>query len=353
MKKLFIIFLLLFSFPIVAENLCDLPFEKILTTIDKQCRNGNKTACNSLVDLYRLGNEQMNIQKNEERQKEYSLLSCKAGDLFSCVGNADYIVQNYRQLCNQQTKNSDLIYCVSKSLYFYRDNKNIKSFLSNLCKSSYGKSSCISLNAPLDNKQEMINYIEEQCQQKSYWACWSRQRYYELTKDKQQTEKYKTLRKQISLDKCDNENEPYHCANVCNYYQEIGDKERQEFYSQKTMNIYRKMCDEKLIDKNLGEFGYSSACKVIADNTESEEERKEYLQKGCNLGDTVSCTDLASIYLNFNGLNQKDDEKSKEYYGKSCDLGDINSCILYKNFHTLLLYKMKRPMKDILRNFYD
>ena len=47
MKKLLIVFLLLFSFPIFAENLRHLPFNQLLTTIDKQCRNGNKTACNS------------------------------------------------------------------------------------------------------------------------------------------------------------------------------------------------------------------------------------------------------------------------------------------------------------------
>lgn len=68
MKKLFIAFLLLFSFPIFAENLRDLPFEKILTTIDKQCRNGNKTACHSLLDLYSSGNEIVHIYSDEKKQ---------------------------------------------------------------------------------------------------------------------------------------------------------------------------------------------------------------------------------------------------------------------------------------------
>ena len=76
MKKLFIAFLLLFSFSAFAENLRHLPFNQLLTAIDKQCRNGNKTACHSLADLYSPSasdmlsmNEIVNISPNEKKIK--------------------------------------------------------------------------------------------------------------------------------------------------------------------------------------------------------------------------------------------------------------------------------------------
>lgn len=349
MKKLLIAFLLLFSFPIFAENLRDLPFEKILTSIDKQCRNGNKTACHSLVDLYRLGNENLNIPKNEEREKEYSLLSCKILGDFSCITHPDYIIKNYKKLCNSQTHHSGITNCIVAALPFYRDNEKVKSYLTKLCNNKFGTLSCISLSIPLDNKQKMKNYIEEQCQQKNYWACWSLSRIYdkELINDTEKRRKYLQIMEQINIEKCDKENEPYHCSNMCDYYQQNGDKEKQKFYAQKTLDIYKQECNNKL-PKNLGIRGFSTPCKVVADYIENEEERKEYLQKGCDIGDTDSCTDLAAIHLNLSmSYRHVSDEQSKEYYGKSCDLGDINSCILYKNFHTLLLYKTKRPIKDI------
>ena len=157
MKKLFIIFLLLFSFPIFAENLRHLPFNQLLTTIDKQCRNGNKKACESLYVLYYYGNETVNILPNKEKQQKYDLIRCQ---LFNdCVLHQEYVVPNYQKLCTDNAnKNLSLM---GNCIRLFREEKNKK------------------------QSSEITNYIEKQCQEKQFWACFSIFRYYEVKEDKQ------------------------------------------------------------------------------------------------------------------------------------------------------------------------
>ena len=56
---------------------------------------------------------------------------------------------------------------------------------------------------------------------------------------------------------------------------------------------------------------------------------KVYYEKACDLGDSISCNDIASLYEKGKGV-PIDMEKAKEYYAKACDFGDYYMCNKYR-----------------------
>ena len=318
MKKLFIIFLLLFSFPIFAENLRHLPFNQLLTTIDKQCRNGNKKACESLYVLYYYGNETVNILPNKEKQQKYDLIRCQ---LFNdCVLHQEYIVPNYQKLCTDNAnKNLSLM---GNCIRLFREEKDKK------------------------QSSEITNYIEKQCQEKQFWACFSIFRYYEVKEDKQNLAKYDLLLEQSATQKCEKENYPF----VCEMFDSTNKRRNKPIkYHQKWTKLYQKICDEQ-----SDYIGVSGACYLYALNTTNEQETKQYLDKGCHLKEDDSCMALASIYF-----VEKNNQLSQKYFGKACDLGNINGCIAYQNLDKIKWYQIKRKkqfnrdIKNIIHIYTD
>ncbi|MBR3482164.1 MAG: sel1 repeat family protein [Neisseriaceae bacterium] len=318
MKKLFIAFLLLFSFPIFAENLRDLPFEKILTTIDKQCRNenGNKTACETLSALYSSGNEIVNISPNKEKAEEYNFIACQKFDQ-NCLSYQDYVAQNYLKICsdNANKKLNQMVSCVK----LFREEKNKK------------------------QSSEITNYIEKQCQEKQFWACFSIFRYYEVKEDKQNVARYYSLLEQSAIQKCEKENYPF----ICEMFDHGVNKRmgKPKKFDGKWQKLYRIICDNKLPD--IGEY---NACWLYARNTKTEKEEMEYYDKGCHLGDTQSCISLSALYF-----SKKDIKSGRDYFGKACDFGNIHGCIIYQNLDKKLdtqqQEQFKQYMKEII-SFY-
>ena len=316
MKKLFIAFLLLFSFSAFAEDLRHLPFNQLLTAIDKQCRNGNKTACNSLADLYSPSasnmlsmNEVVNISSDENKHKEYNFITCQKFDE-NCHSYQDYVAKNYLKICsdNANKKLNQMVSCVK----LFREEKDKK------------------------QSSEITNYIEKQCQEKQFWACFSIFRYYEHKEDKENLAKYDLLLEQSAIQKCEKENYPF----ICEMYDSVSKRRKKtEKYYDKWVKLYKHICDNKLPD-----IGNYNSCWLYAGNAKTEKEGMEYYDKGCHLGDSQSCISLASLYY-----SKKNMKLSKEYFGKACDLGNItHGCIIYQNFGNK---KVNNYMEDII-DFY-
>ena len=51
----------------------------------------------------------------------------------------------------------------------------------------------------------------------------------------------------------------------------------------------------------------------------------EFFEKACNSGYSVACNNLATKYMNGEGVKQ-DTQKAKELYEKACNLGLQSSC---------------------------
>ena len=316
MKKLFIVFLLLFSFSAFAEDLRHLPFDTLLTTIDKQCRNGNKTACHSLFGLYFSGNELVNISPNKEKAEEYRFISCQLFGICFSASYSDYVLQNYQKLCTDNA------------------NKNFSLMVS-----------CVRPFIEKDKKQsyELIEYVEKQCQNKQFWACFVLFRHYENKEDKQNITKYYSLLEQSAIQKCEKESYPF----VCEMFDHSVNKRmgKPKKYDGQWQKLYKKICDEKLPD--MGEY---NACWLYARNTKTEKEEMQYYDKGCHLGDTQSCISLSALYF-----SKKDIKSGRDYFGKACDLGNIHGCIIYQNLGKKLdtqhQDQFKKYMKQII-SFY-
>ena len=316
MKKLLIVFLLLFSFPIFAENLRHLPFDTLLTTIDKQCRNGNKTACNSLSGLYFSGNELVNISPNEKKAKEYNFITCQKFDEDCLSYYQDYVAKNYLKVCsdNANKKLNQMVSCVK----LFREEKEKK------------------------QSSEITNYIEKQCQEKQFWACFSIFRYYENKEDKENLAKYDLLLEQSAIQKCEKESYPF----ICEMYDSVNKRRKKpKKYYDKWLKLSKHICDNKLPD-----IGNYSSCWLYARNTKTEKEEMQYYDKGCHLGDTQSCISLSALYF-----SKKDIKSGRDYFGKACDLGNIHGCIIYQNLGKKLdkqrQEQFKKYMKQII-SFY-
>ena len=318
MKKLFIAFLLLFSFSAFAEDLRHLPFNQLLTAIDKQCRNGNKTACNSLANLYSplasnmlSTNEIVNISPNEKKSKEYSFIVCQKFDE-DCFYYQDYIVKNYLKVCsdNANKKLNQMVSCVK----LFRIEKEKK------------------------QSSEIINYIETQCQNKQFWACFSILKYHQNKQDKSKINKYYSALGQSAIQKCEKENYPF----VCEMYDSVSQKvmNKPQKYDGQWQKLYKDICDNKLPD--IGNF---NACWLYAKNTKTEKERMEYFDKGCRLGDTQSCMSLSISYF-----SKKDIKSGRDYFGKACDLGNIHGCIIYQNLGKKLDKQQQEQFMQYMKN---
>lgn len=307
MKKLLIAFLLLFSFPTFAENLRDLPFEKILTSMDKQCRNGNKTACNSLFSLYSSGNEIVNIYSDEKKANEYYFISCQLFGECSSASHVDYVLQNYQKLCTDNA------------------NKNLSLMMS-----------CVRPFLKEKPSAEITDYVYAQCQNKQFWACFVLFRHYENKQDKSNINKYYQALEQSAIQKCEKEKYPF----VCEMFDHSVNKRmgKPKKFDGQWQKLYKKICDEKLPD--IGEYG---ACWLYARNTKTEKEEMQYYDKGCHLGDTRSCMSLSLSYI-----AKKDMKSGKDYLGKACDLGNIDGCIMYQNLDKKLNAQQQKQFKQYM-----
>ncbi len=293
------------------------------------------------------------IEKNIAEGIEYTQKACEMGEIGSCVGLGEIILENktdekslfeakelFKRGCKANLSNG----CAKLGLVYYmewsmQDKTQAIKYFKMACeiKDNQAKkekifeisnSGCFFLGKfYLDDKdyqdyKKAITYLKKSCDLFSSAGCANLGQMYE--KGLGTT---KNVKKAFELyDKACGFGSDIGCYNLSIAYQNGTGVKRDIFKSFESM---KKSCD----------LGLGYACFAVGykyQNGEgikkSNEKMNEYYQKACELENPQGCFNLGASYL-FGLGYEKNIQKAKEYYGKACDMKLEEGCKRYAELY--------------------
>lgn len=215
------------------------------------------------------------------------------------------------------SKNAEMLYKEAMELIHY-DVTRAADMFKEACKLKHDRS-CVTLGYG----KLYADFLKRECNKNNGSACVGLGVSYLDDYEKNERQDIKILAKDLLLKSC-NLNSKRGCFELSSFFRDNKNL---------LLKYLHKACDLKDAYSCgfIGAFYDEDAVKDIeAHNVLPLDYKKarEFYNKGCELGDGMSCTNLALIYLNGRGVivNIK---KGKDYLIKGCQLGDEEACELY------------------------